>query len=272
MPMRTRVISVVIAVVAIAGASVAVVASSSHGSDAPRSAAAASTGKPPSPVITDDTPTPSATPTVPSAASYNFGITQGDIAGLMAEDQITFVNRPAKDRALVALYYAQSLPAFAKDWQSVDQWPGNTLPAQISADNTPEEILAVVWMSYRQVLTLHATDGGPLEVAAARKVIGAELINSSLSVTYKPLMDMVQSFADFGGGASSARTLAVSGYLEVPKINTSSAKYTDAAGMTCVDMNITETPHSASGPDKSTTYDTTACLVANAKGAMWERR
>lgn len=250
----------------LAGVGIAVGASSNNG-EKPPEATSSSAPATPTPEATE-TPTATPTPEAPAVPeNYDFGLTEADVAGLLSADFNTVNNMTLQEKAVLALYYAQDLPEFADQWHSVSKNPLDVMPATINVDNTPEEIMTVTTMSVRQAMTLTDSDGFFLDKEASDKLIAASLINGSLSQAYESLTRFSSQFID--RSAPSARTLAVSKYLDMPVINSHSEKYTDAAGYTCIDFNSTQ---KLLGDVEPVTADSTACLVTVGGGSLWMQR
>lgn len=214
-------------------------------------------------------PSPTSTPASTDAAqagptTYDYGLTQADVAPLMADTVYQLNQLPTSKMAELNEYYAQSLPAFAQDWQAISQNADDVLPLTVSASNTPYQIDAFTWMQFRQAATLTQADGFHFDKKAADRYVTAQLINGTLSKSYAGWIAFVAQF-DGPNAAPSARTLAVSNYLQLPIITKSSAKYTDAAGHRCIDLATTRELNS--GPEEKT--NVTACLITNKYGSVW---
>lgn len=215
------------------------------------------------------TPSATATPEVPVLPDrYNYGITDAQVAPLQAEDLAVLNTSPLKEKGVLAMYHAQDLPKFSKDWESVSHNPLDLVPAEINANNTPDEINSIIMNSHRQALTLTQTDGFHFDKIAADKLIVASLINGSLSQAYGSLTDLTKQLSTETGRAATARTFAASNYFSLPKINTHSEKYTDAAGYTCMNLNTTQVLNSGA----SVTSDLTACLLTINNNSLWVQR
>jgi hypothetical protein len=213
--------------------------------------------------------TPSATPeTTNGPDSYNYNLTQADVANLVGADVYALNQLPTEEKAKLPMFYAQTLPNFAKSWEAVSKNPKDVLPDTVSGDNTPDQINAFISMQARQAMTLTKADGFHFDKQAADAYISAQLINGTLSVAYGPLSGFAAQL-DGPDSAPSARSLPASDYMQLPIINNSGAKYTDAAGHLCIDMNITQNLNGGAAP---VTENITACLVKNEKGSIWMRR
>ena len=220
--------------------------------------------------VTEPAPEEPTTPEVPVSTMpdrYNYGITEADIAGLQAMDINTLNSLSIAERAPLALYYTQDLPAFATEWQTVSQNPLDTLPAEINADNSAQEALSVIAMSHRQAMTLVQADDFHFDRNASQHLITSLLINGTLSTAYGGL-DSFSSQLDTPNAAPSARSLAASNYLSMPVINSSSDKYVDAAGATCIDMEVTGTTNT----NETSDYSITACLITQGNASVWMQR
>jgi hypothetical protein len=214
------------------------------------------------------TPTATATPEATAGpTSYNYNLTEADVSSLLADNPNQLNQVDLKEKAKIVEYYAQTLPAFAQDWYAVSGNSADVLPATISANNTPDEINAFITMSARQAMTLEQSDGFHFDQDAADNYISAQLINGTLSNAYGSLTTFAASLAG-PDSAPSARTLAASNYLQMPVIDHASAKYTDAAGYTCIDMTTTQTLNTGG----INTANSTACLVTNENGSVWMMR
>jgi hypothetical protein len=211
------------------------------------------------------TPKPEAT-TVPD--TYNYGVTQADIAPLLASDDGALNTGTVENKATLAMFYAQTLPAFAENWASISKNPKDAmLPAKVSADNTPDEINAFLANAHRQAVTISTPDYA-LDKNASDKVLASSFINGTLSPAYKSLSTFSEQVGT-GPVMSDGSALAVSNYLQLPIINKAGDKYTDAAGRTCIDMNVTQNLNGGAAP---ITEDITACMVTNPHGSIWMQR
>jgi hypothetical protein len=211
-------------------------------------------------------PEATSTPEAPSNTApdrYDFGITEADVASLQSMDLASFNNLSPKERAPLALFYAQDLPKFAADWGGITENPLDTVPSKIDENNTPEQVVSIIYMAHRQAMTLSQSDG-TFDKAAADRLIDASLINGNLSQAYGSLTAFTSNLKSFGGLAGSARSLAASNYMAIPKINHASEKYTNAAGYTCTDINITEVVNNV-----ASTGDFTACLMKVGDAEVW---
>lgn len=217
-------------------------------------------------------PAPSSTPTTPETTTvpdkYNYGVTQADIAPLLAGDVYALNTGTVENKATLAMFYEQTLPTFAENWASISKNPKDAmLPAKVGADNTPDEINAFISNAHRQAVTL-ATPDYKLD-PNADKVLAASFINGTLSPSYVSLSEFSHELGKGPAVSSDGSALAVSNYLQLPIINHAGDKYTDAAGRTCIDMNITQNLNGGAAP---ITEDMTACLVTNEHGSIWMQR
>jgi hypothetical protein len=240
-------------------------AAAKHAPDASAATKAAHTN------VSEPSASPTPTPTLASTtpAIYNYGLTEADVAYLEAKDVYGLNTTPTDEKIKLAMYYAQSLTDFAKGWQSISKNPLDQLPAVVSGDNTPQEIVEITWMMHRQAMTLKKPDY-TFDKAAAEKYLVAQLRNGTLSQLYPPL-DAAAASQD-GGVAPSNRTLAATNELPMPTINSSSAKYKDLGGRTCIDMNLTRTLAFSLAHMPYVTGDTMFCLATNDKGSLWMER
>ncbi len=215
-----------------------------------------------------ESPTPSATPETAAPATYNYGVTQADVAPMLAGDVYALNTGTVESKATLVMFYDQNLPAFAENWASISKNPKDAmLPAKVGVDNTPDEINAFITNSYRQAVTI-STPEYTLDKNASDKLLAASFINGTLSPTYKSLSEF-STQVGAGPVSSDGSALAVSNYMQLPTINKASDKYTDQAGRTCIDMNLTQTRNGGEAP---ITGDVTVCLVTNEHGSIWMQR
>lgn len=216
------------------------------------------------------TPTPTPTPTLvsPTPATYGYGLSEGDVAYLKAKDVYGLNTTPTDEKVKLAMYYAQSLPDFARGWQRVSKNQLDQLPATVSIDNTPQEIVELTWMMHRQAMTLAKSDD-TFDKETSEKYLVAQLLNGTLSQLYTPLDGAEENPATI---APSNRTLAVTNEFPMPTINSSSEKYKDLGGRTCIDMNLTRAMANTLARMPDVTGDTLFCLATNEKGSLWMER
>lgn len=168
----------------------------------------------PTPVKTD-TPAPVDTETpAPIPEKFDFKVSKADIQAYLDQGQDAFVGLSAPDRALVALYFAQDMPKFASDWYSVSKNPNDQLTAPLSVDMTPQQIVNFIGYLHRMPYTIPAEDGYHLDTNAANKMIAGTFIDPNSTPSYGYFIDGTDQFANDGGAVGTARTLAVSHYLE----------------------------------------------------------
>ena len=214
--------------------------------------------------------TPSATPTTPETTGipgYKYGLTQADVEPLLAKDVYGLNESTTEDKAKLAMFYAQDLPAFADDWRSVSKNPGDALPSELSAVNTPEEVLSFISMAHRQAMTLNNPSDRSFNKALSDKLLAASFINGTLSPAFQSLTAFGAQL-DNGQPTPNDRTMPASNYLQLPTINKASAEYTDAVGRSCYDMNTTQALNNGT----SVTGDSAVCLVKNANGQILMER
>lgn len=215
-----------------------------------------------------ESPTPSATPETATPTTYNYGVTQADVAPMLTGDVYALNTGTVESKATLVMFYDQNLPAFAENWASISKNPKDAmLPAKVSVDNTPDEINAFITNSYRQAVTI-STPEYTLDKNASDKLLAASFINGTLSPTYKSLSEF-STQVGAGPVSSDGSALAVSNYMQLPTINKASDKYTDQAGRTCIDMNLTQARNGGEAP---ITGDVTVCLVTNEHGSIWMQR
>lgn len=161
----------------------------------------------------EPTPVETETPEV-VPDKYDFNVSEQDIAGYLGETQDAFLARPVEERMLVPLFYAEDMPEFAEDWYSISKNPLDQLPATISEQNSPQEIMTVISYLHRMAETIpRADDDYYLDVNAANKMVAGTFENPLSTTSYSYFTDHIQEQANNGGAVPSARSLAVSNYF-----------------------------------------------------------
>jgi hypothetical protein len=202
---------------------------------------------------------------------YYFGITDDQIAATLAVGQGELLIRSLGDRLDLALWYAQNLDMakFGADYAKVSKDPLDVLPAEVSIDNTPDEIYTLTSTMSRMPFSLAKENGASLDADAAKRMIAGRFVDPSSSSHYQSLIDAVNGIMNNDQIAISARPMAAGGIFERGTVNSASEIYTDGDGLPCRDINVTE---SNSQGDKLTA-DMTVCLATGTSGAsMWVQK
>lgn len=226
---KQKIIAALSGVALLAGIGGGIAASNMNGPDkSPVAEAPADPGEAPA---DPTTPTETEAPVAPPE-QFEFNVDSQVIESYLAESQEIFMARPIEERLLVALAYAEDMPKFAEDWYSVSQNKLDILPATISVENTPQEIVTIAGYMHRMPYTVSTeSDDYHLDMNAAYKIIGGNHIQGTSSSAYSSFTSFADQFTEsLDGRKMTARTLAVSDYLPALTVINSSELQNDQQG------------------------------------------
>lgn len=243
----------------------------------------------PTPTSTSSVETPEPTPTpveteAPVANPYEFNIAQADVQHLIDMRLPDLAQQPVEQRLLLALYYSQgqnSGPAgydtmreYGEDFFAVSKNPLDKVPDTISVDNSPEEIhrlaLTMIRMPWSQV----TSNGVSLDVDAAKHMLLGIYVDGAAAERYGPMVQFADDIVTHNGGRgiNGPAMAAANGKFFPQSLSVEGSElFTDAAGLPCRTLTITEPD--VTGENETHTFTRDYCFVTASNGSsMWLSR
>jgi len=188
----------------------------------------------PSPTATTEAPAPTHEITAETQQSLDRMATEGstEFANETKTDQLMFakeiLSNPDKTQGF------SSPKEFADKWYEVNSVVSNKYPDTVSAENTPDEVYAVVATSSRMALTLKDKNGKWDRATAEKIMIASHGID--MAGNWKDLFDKYETEA----GAAPGDAIQLSAWGAYPAGTVDSADtYTGPNGQPCMTLNST---------------------------------
>ena len=179
----------------------------------------------PTPTTTPEA-TPTQTPETYNEASYTFGIPKTEADRLMAIDGATFESAiPVEEAAQFALYYVdqsnfiEDAKLYAEVAERRNGSTRDTLPLELSPNNSPQEILAVVAALDRVPFSIQdPANPANFDQTVAHRYVGSMVMDKDSPHANKLVTNIGELVQHDGGTIWDARALAVNGFFATPEV------------------------------------------------------